>query len=170
MTKTKIVLDADVLIHFSKADRLSILPEIFKEYDYVILSAVYDEVKSIRKQIDNQIAYIGNIRIEKFVPTGEMRKEYAELRNNYGKGESACMAYCRFTHDVIGSSNLKDIKKYCNEQHIIYLTTMDFLFYAYSRKLMTEDECHEFIKIVKEKGSKLPDNEDITNYTPSVLL
>ena len=29
MGKVKIVLDADVLIHFLKAERLSLLPEIF---------------------------------------------------------------------------------------------------------------------------------------------
>ena len=36
MGKAKIVLDADVLIHFSKAERLSLLPEILPEYEYIV--------------------------------------------------------------------------------------------------------------------------------------
>ena len=103
----KIVLDADVLIHFSKAGRLSQLPEIFPEYKYVVLSTVYNEIKSLQKQLDQQIFYLKNIEKEDFSPSGEMRREYARLSTRYGKGESACMAYCRFTDNVIGSSNLR---------------------------------------------------------------
>lgn len=44
--KTQIVLDADVLIHFSKGDRLALLPTILPEYEYVVLSKVYDEIGS----------------------------------------------------------------------------------------------------------------------------
>ena len=54
MERKKIVLDADVLIHFAKAECLNVLPTIFPEYDYVVLSVVYDEVKSIRRQLVNQ--------------------------------------------------------------------------------------------------------------------
>ena len=169
MEKVKIVLDADVLIHFSKAGRLSILPDILPEYEYVVLSTVYEEIKSIQSQLDNQINFLKNIKKEQFSPTGSMRREYAILRSKYGKGESACMAYCRFTNNVIGSSNLKDIKDYCSEQNIVYLTSMDFLYYAYIRKVMTADECSDFIATVNEMNSKLP-IIDITHYTPNVNI
>lgn len=169
MERVKIVLDADVLIHFSKAERLSSLPEILPEFEHVVLSVVYEEVKSIQYQLDNQINILRNIRKEDFNPKGEMRKEYAILRSKFGKGESACMAYCRFTNNVIGSSNIKDIKEYCQEQKIEYLTTIDFLYYAYIRKKMTADECREFIETVNSKDSKLP-LVDITKYTPNSMI
>ena len=35
--KTKIVLDADVIIHFVKAGQFSLLLDIFPEYQYIIL-------------------------------------------------------------------------------------------------------------------------------------
>jgi hypothetical protein len=35
--KIKIVLDADVIIHFAKGGLLSFLPSIFPEYEYVLL-------------------------------------------------------------------------------------------------------------------------------------
>ena len=116
MKKIKIILDADVLIHFSKAGKLSLLPTILPEYDHTILSAVYEETLSIRTQIDNQINFLKNMEVLPFNPTGQMRLEYASLRSKYGKGESACMAFCRFTNNVIGSSNLRDIKEYCAAQ------------------------------------------------------
>ncbi len=57
----------------------------------------------------------------------------ADVIIHFSKGESACMAYCRYTSNIIGSSNLRDIKKYCNNHKIVYLTTIDFLYYAWLR-------------------------------------
>ena len=168
MERKKIVLDADVLIHFAKAGYLNVLPSILPEYEYIVLSVVYDEVRSIQQQIDRQIEFLKNIRKVQFEPTGEMRREYAMLTSRFGLGESACMAYCRFTDDVIGSSNIKDIKDYCNSNDIKYLTTLDFLHYAYCRQILTKEQCDEFIKTVREKGSKLP-LVDIVAYRPTEL-
>lgn len=84
MEKVKMVLDADVLIHFSKADRLSILPDIFPKYKYIILNVVYEELKTIQNQIDNQIYFLKNISIEDFTPSGKMLMEYAMLTNTFG--------------------------------------------------------------------------------------
>ena len=169
MEKVKIVLDADVLIHFAKGDMLSLLPDILPEYEHVILSAVYEEVTSIRVQVDNQIRFLKNISLEQFNPSGVMMKEYALLRGKFGKGESACMAYCKFTNNVIGSSNLKDIKEYCRNEQIIYLTTIDFLYFAFVRGKLSADDCSRFMAKVIEKGSNLP-TVDITKYVPSVQL
>ena len=169
--KTQIVLDADVVIHFAKGGRLSQLPSIFPDYEYVLLKTVYEELKDIRTQIDNQMALLKNITLLPFAPHGEMLREYAMLRSrfNFGKGESACMAYCLFTHNVIGSSNLRDIRAYCEEKKITYLTTMDFLWYAWRKHLMTANEVKTFINEVKQKGSKLP-NEDIEKYVCNTIL
>lgn len=169
MAKVRIVLDADVLIHFSKGGMLSLLPNILPEYEHVILSTVYEEIHSIRNQVDNQVRFLKNITLEPFNPTGEMLKEYALLQKSYGKGESACMAYCKFTHHVIGSSNLNDIKEYCKKEQITYLTTIDFLYFAFFRKKISAKECNEFISKVISQGSHLP-SIDITKYVPSVQL
>lgn len=170
--KTQIVLDADVVIHFAKGGRLSQLPSIFPDYEYVLLETVHEELLSdIRTQIDNQMALLKNITLLPFAPHGEMLREYAMLRSrfNFGKGESACMAYCLFTHNVIGSSNLRDIRAYCQAKQITYLTTMDFLWYAWRKHLMTANEVKTFISEVKQKGSKLP-NEDIEKYVCNTIL
>lgn len=95
--RVKIVLDADVIIHFSKGGYLSLLPQIFPEYEYLVLDRVYNELRSVATQLDNQITFFKNITKVLFQPTGQMLKEYATLKLTFGDGESACMAYCRFT-------------------------------------------------------------------------
>ena len=104
-----------------------------------------------------------------FIPQKEMKLEYAKLSRRFGKGESACMAYCRYTNNVIGSSNLRDIKEYCQQNQLIYLTTLDFLYHAIQRGKMTVDEAHEFIRTVREKGSKLPDTDFNVFISPVVI-
>jgi len=167
--KVKILVDSDILIHFAKGGALSFLPSIFPEYQYIILSTVYDEVKSLHTQLDNQIKFLKNIMLEKFDPTGEMLLEFANLKNTFGDGESACMAYCKFNHDVVGSSNLKDIKEYCIDNNITYVTTLDFLYYAFRRNILTADDCNKMIQDVRTHGSKLPDIK-IEEYVCSVEL
>lgn len=170
MERVKIVLDADVIIHFSKGGLLSLLPKIFPEYDYIVLDKVYDELATVKNQLDNQILYFKNIRKVVFAPTYEMLREYANLKASFGDGESACMTYCRFTSNIIGSSNLRDIKNYCADHGITYLTTLDFLYYAWYRMLLTDQECIAFIYDVTSKGSRLPMIQSITQYRPNVML
>ena len=164
------MLDADVIIHFSKGGLLSLLPQIFPEYEYVILDKVYNELSSVKNQLDNQIQYFGNITKLEFTPTAEIMREYAVLKSKFGDGESACMAYCRYTANIIGSSNLRDIRNYCTEHKITFLTTLDFLYYAWRRELLTEKDCIEFIDEVIAKGSRLPKIDSIMTYLPNVGL
>ncbi|KAA6312661.1 hypothetical protein EZS27_036443 [termite gut metagenome] len=167
--KTKIVIDADVIIHFLKGGYLSLLHKIFPEYQYVILDIVLN--KELRKHrdtriaIDNHLNYCKYIQIENWNPNNEMIKEFAYLSTKYGLGESASMVYCKYNQDVIASSNITEITNYCNTNNITYVTTMDFLWTAYITKKMTETECNDFISKVLSAKSKLPVKR-ITDYTP----
>lgn len=171
MKKTKIVLDADVLIHFSKGELLSILPTIFPNYQYIILSSVFEELKGdVKSQVENQIQYLKNMSVVKFAPSGEILKEYSILLSTKGKGESACLAYCRFNHDVVGSSNIRDVEDYCAKYQITYLKTFDFLYFAIQSKIVTIDEAVEFRNKVVDKGSKLPSEKELREYKSEVLI
>lgn len=170
MNKVEIVLDADVIIHFSKANYLSLLPTIFPEYQMVVLSVVYNELKGmVKQQMDNMIVLLKTIKTVTFDPKKEMKLEYACLLKRFGKGESACMAYCRYTNNVIGSSNLRDIKDYCRQHKLVYLTTIDFLYYAIKRGKMTVNEAHQFVDTVLSEGSKLPVT-DFNTFVSQVIL
>lgn len=170
MEKVKIVLDADVIIHFYKGGLLTFLPNILSEYEHIVLSHVRNEILyDIRSAMDNQRLLLKNITYVEFAPQKEMAKEYALLVKRFGKGESACMAYCKYTNNVVGSSNLRDIKDYCAQNNITYLTTCDFLYYAWRRQKMNIEEINNFINTVKERGSKLPDF-DVQTYQPNAML
>ena len=159
--KTKIVLDADVIHHFVKGGRLSLLPKIFPEFQYIVLDIVKKELPLlILSELDRQISLRKDIKEEVFGKDPAEKKEYFRLTSLnglcLGRGESACMVYCRFHDDVVGSSNTKDIKQYCQEHGIIFLTTNDFLFYAIKRGLISKGEADKFIRKVISMGSNPP--------------
>ena len=167
--KIQIVLDADVIIHFSQGGYLHLLPKVIPDCSFVVLSIVRNELRSDTKnELDNHINFLKNISLIDYNPVGDERREFARLTSLsglcLGKGESACMTYARFNNNVVGSSNLKDIKDYCSEYQIAYLTTWDFLYYAYKAGLMTKDEVYDFVHKVRDAGSILPDNDLDTYY------
>ncbi len=158
--KVKIVLDADVIIHFAKGGLLHLLPSILPGYEFIVLDKVREEIqKPALTQLQNQMAFMNNIREVKFGETVEERREFARLRSELclGKGESACMAYCKYNHDVVGSSNLTDIKDYCLDNQITFLTTIEFLYYGIIGSVITKKDAVEFIRRVNSQNSRLPE-------------
>ncbi len=169
-----ILLDADVVSHFISGGLFGILPQIFP-LRLCIMDVVVKELLAtvkFRNYIQNVISR-GVIKEITFGGDKQVMMEYARLIRQFGKGESASMAYCRYHHDVLASSNLKDISSYCQINKIPYITTMDFLAEAYNREMITEEECNSFIRDVKSAGSKLPVNtiaEYYTQYSPRTII
>lgn len=159
--KTKVVLDADIINHFSRGGRLSLLPNILPEFQFIVLDIVKNELPMlILADLDKVMNHEKTISEEVFGGTGCEKKEYLRLTAtsgpHLGRGESACMVYCRYHNDVVGSSNTKDITDYCNQNGITFLTTNVFLFYAIRRSLITKEEAVEFIQTVRSMGSYPP--------------
>jgi hypothetical protein len=158
--KTQLLLDADVLIHFHKADKIFDLSNIFKQYEYILLDIVWEEVKktsiayAIQLLIDN-----GSITLLEF-PTDDdlIDYEYEALKyEGRGVGESACMAYAKYNKNgIIASSNLSDLLPYCQNNKIPYLTTIDFLCQAMAISYYLEADCDTFIEKVLGNRSNLP--------------
>ena len=166
----KILIDADVLIHFYKGEQLFLLPKIYTN-KIIILDKVYDELRIVELKhfIDNLIKmkFLHDEALDN--SSSEIKMEYFRLKRDFGPGESAVMAYCRFNNDVVASSNLRDIKTYCESNNIKYLTTMDFLAEAYRKGILNETECDYFIYNVKSKGSKLIQHiNTIKDYIESI--
>lgn len=160
MNTKVILLDADVFIHFLKAEKQHLLPDIFSNYDLCMLDLVYEELckrEYTRTSID-ELINPGLITLINFPEDNlNILTEYARLqKEGKGQGESACMAVARYRKNIIASSNLRDIRKYCSKFRIIYLTTMDFLAEALKMGILDEEACNAFIKLTKSKGSKLP--------------
>lgn len=159
--KTKIVLDADVIIHFAKGGKLDMLPRILPEFQFMVLDVVKKELPMLIVSVLQKVISQDKTVVEEvFGKTAGEAKEYARLISRdglaLGRGESACMVYCLYHHDVVGSSNTKDVTAYCEEKGITYLTTCDFLYYAIRRGLMTKAEADAFISEVRSRGSFPP--------------
>ena len=155
----KILLDADVVIHFIKAGNQLKLTEIFPNR-LVMLDKVKQELvkrKSEALGVENFLNWC-KIPIEPMPINIDILREYAALKKIRGEGESACMAVARYRKDYIASSNIKDIKAYCEEHSIVYYTTLDVLEIAIEKGIISEEECNQFIVEVKAKDSKLPCN------------
>jgi len=156
-----LVFDADVLIHFMQAGCFSDLKRIYPNNSKVVLKKVYDEIiyKDSKNMLDSAIYTFKYISLVDFPVDMAMMKEFAHLTSpliNLGKGESACLSYCKFTQNVVVSSNLKDVKEYCKRQSIELLTTLDLIKWAYENNLWLEQECDQVLQLMVKKGARLP--------------
>ena len=156
----KVILDADVLIHFIKGDFLFSIPIILSN-ELIILDKVYEEISQRKqKEIIDSFLDRPSVQLVEFPDAPEYISEYAHLTSTrglcLGKGESACLVFARLNNDVVASSNLIDIKRYCSFHRIEYIDTIDLLIIGFETGNFTEDNCDEFIRTVRKKGSKLP--------------
>jgi len=91
MSKVKIILDADVLIHFSKSEYFHQLPSIYPGYQLAIIDALYKtEVKGeVKNYVDRYIMlFAGSIEVVEWKPDYEMMMDFSALNTCMGYGES----------------------------------------------------------------------------------
>ncbi|SFT89325.1 hypothetical protein SAMN04489724_2608 [Algoriphagus locisalis] len=157
----KILVDADVLIHLFKAEKISLLNELYPKRVY-ILDIVLNELKenrTIRNNIDSILLFSGIQELQ--FPTSSNPKllhEFLALKKETkaDDGESACLVYCKYHSDIIASSNTKDIKPYCEENGMAYLTTLDIFCIAVAKGLLSDSEVNQMIqKITHNNESHL---------------
>ncbi len=157
--KTKILLDADVVINFIKGEKLDLLVKIYPNR-FCLLDRVKTELYKRRETKEAVEILLETKSIEDVTfPEDDMDIlfEYGRLKSDrLGDGESACLAFARFRKKYISSSNIKDVHNYCKQYGIKNIPTMELLREALNKKLMTIKAVNEFIKKCIEKDSKLP--------------
>lgn len=159
----KILLDGDVISRFIKGNLFSLLSKLYPDR-LIILDIVKVEICQRKgwSRIINILIKKHGIQEVSFPNDKEYISEYSSLISTrgqaLGKGESACLVYCRFNKKILASSNLKDIHRYCDFHKIDYLTTSDIIFEGYQNGLINETTGDTFIFNVKSKGSKFPYN------------
>lgn len=159
--KLKVILiDADVVSHFIESGEIHSLGSIFPN-KIKVLDKVYAELERFpnkKREVDNLLNF-KILELEMFPENNqEIKKEYFYIKNKLfkGDGESACLAVARYSKNIIASSNLTDIKNYCNLHKVEYLTTMDFLCEALKNGIFDLIRCNQFITKVLSKNGKLP--------------
>jgi hypothetical protein len=155
--KVLILLDADVIIHLFKADKITLLNELYKGrlrmLDIVLAELLNN--RTINKIIENPFRFK---QIEEItfptISNPAMFSEYIKLKSTIKEdGERACLLYCKYFKQIIASSNTSDIVPFCEENNIAYLTTLDILTVAIERGKISKKEADECIKLIFDKGS-----------------
>ena len=157
--KVLILLDADVIIHLFKAERISLLNELFSGR-LRMLDVVHTELlnnRSINQVVENLFVFKQIEEIAFPTTTNQaMFFEYLKLKPKIkGDGERASLLYCKYYKQIIASSNTSDIVPFCNENSIAFLTTLDILSIAIHRKKITNQEANDCIRMILSKGSHL---------------
>ena len=109
--KKKILIDADVTIHFHQGNKLELIRKIFPErivYNEKVIEELYIHPE-YKVEMYNFISKGSFERID-LNDNIDYIQEYAKIIKFAGKGEAACMAIAKVNSDYIASSNLKDIK------------------------------------------------------------
>ena len=152
----RVLLDADVLSHFLKGERAGLLNDVFPG-QLVILREVMTELEQVSR-FDQSLDFLVKIYKIKVMDFSSDNKALLEFENlllaGRGPGESACMALARYHGDIIASSNLRDIKNYCQKHSITYYTTLDILHFAIQDGHLTPTECDAFLALIKKRNSK----------------
>ncbi|TAF73184.1 MAG: hypothetical protein EAZ53_13625 [Bacteroidetes bacterium] len=158
--KVFILLDADVVIHLYKGNKISLLNELYfgrlRMLDIVLTELLNN--RTIRDTVENLFRF-KQVEEIKFPTTShaDLLKEYIALKNTIiGNGERASLLFCKYNNHVIASSNTKDILPFCNKNKIAFLTTLDILAVAVQKSKIQIIEANECIKqIIKNNESHL---------------
>lgn len=158
--ENKIVLDTDVISSFAWVERFDIIIELYSP-NVIILDVVKDELIKVKHLFNRVSKYIESQDIEllEMDPYSDEGLEYARFLKDLwsiGKGEAACMAYCRYHNCILGSNNFADILNYCKKFGIQIKTTVEIMIEAYENELIDFRIGSRMWKKMIEKRRKLP--------------
>ena len=157
--KILILLDADVVIHLFKAERISLLNELYSGRLRMLDVRHYELLnkRTVNKIIENLFLFKQVKEI--ILPTisnPPLFQEYVKLKYEIkGDGERASLLYCKYFRQIIASSNTRDIVPFCETNSIAYLTTLDIFAVAVDRGKMSIKEVDACINLIINQKSYL---------------
>lgn len=177
MAKNKVLLiDADVISHFIATGRIDTLTAILAPHAVYVVDNVYKEATwhptdfQRKAKVDAWMTRCKVSRIGFPYTNDHVKKEFFRLKKEsplLGEGERACMSMARFGHEVVASSNFRDVADYCDAFGIEYIGTLDILAIALNKGIYTQEDCNNFIAdAVSLNKARFPVS-DITHYTPT---
>ena len=157
MESNGILLDADILSHFIAAGEQNLIKKIFAGQYLLLPDQVYLEASRCpwdpgRKRTLDQWILDNRVLLIQFPAdvSSPVADEYFRLKAEnprLGKGERACMAIAKYHHDIIASSNFRDIAPYCRLNSITYLGMLDILWIAIQNAIIDETRADRIIDI-----------------------
>lgn len=168
-----LVLDADLLSCFLHTNHLALLGKSHPQA--VILDVVrseIDKVPSLRAAL-GQVTESGWFSLRSIdVPSAEAF-EYASLTRKkhlpspLGHGEAAVMAWVRYNGGTVGSNNLRDVRTYCQDNNLRFITIRGIVADAVlNRESLSMVDAELFWAAMLAKGRRLPCQtaQDAVNY------
>ena len=76
-----------------------------------------------------------------------------------GPGEAAVLSYARLQDGTVASNNLRDVRAYCEQYHMVLITTADIMCHAVAQGIMTVAEGEDLWKGMKARRRRLPDGD-----------
>lgn len=178
MARSKVLLiDNDVLSHFAATGNLDKLSDILSRHTIFIHEVVLKEAEKFKK-VPSRYTDIQNWMQRKGIQVLHFPKGFSspQVRDFYklGKeyrvldpGERAIIACARNGGEIVVSSNFRDVKNYCEENHIEYIGTFDILTIAMMKGIWSEADCNKFIsEAIRINGARFPKTV-IGGYTPT---
>ncbi len=157
--KVLILLDADVVIHLFKAERISLLHELYagrlRMLDIVLAELLNN--RTVNKIVESLFVF-KHVEEIKFptISIPSLLQEFVRLKYEIeGAGERASLLYCKHFKQIIASSNTRDIVPFCEANSIAYLTTMDLFAVAVDRGKMTSKEVEACVNLILNQKSYL---------------
>ena len=158
--EVELIVDTDFISNFGWVDRIDIIidqsaPNIIltdvveNELKNPKITHIYDRLKTF---IDS-----GDIKQYSIIASSEIGREFISLcwESGLGEGESACLAYCKINGGLLGSNNLSDVYKYCQDNDIKIITTADVLKKSFERGYITLDNGEEILAKMLRKERKI---------------
>ncbi len=158
-----LVLDADLLSCFLHTNRLALLATLYPQA--IILDVVRSEINkvpSLRSALAQvtQSGWFSLISLD--VPSDEAT-EYASLTRKrrlpspLGHGEAAVMAWVRYNGGTVGSNNLRDVRAYCQDNTLRFMTIRAIVADAViNRELLSMADAESFWAAMLTKKRRLP--------------
>ncbi|MCL5065069.1 MAG: hypothetical protein M1600_08380 [Firmicutes bacterium] len=158
-----LVLDADLLSCFLHTNHLALLGKLYPQA--VILDVVrseIDKVPSLRSAL-GQVTQSGWFSLRSVDVPSDEAAEYAfltrkkRLPSPLGHGEVAVMAWVRYNGGTVGSNNLRDVRTYCQDNNLRFMTIRAIVADAVlNRKNLSMVDAESFWAAMLTKGRRLP--------------
>lgn len=143
--KTCIIIDADVLMNFHYVDGMKVLLNALPGCELAMLDVVYDAVaqlpamkKTMNRECIRENEFVEKVRRVRFSPKSDSMKEYFNLQERLGEGESANFVYCKDSKDKVffACNDNQDTIKYCRDNGIRRVSFNDIMFYGIKNRVI----------------------------------
>jgi predicted nucleic acid-binding protein len=151
VTRTKIVVDTDILSMFAKAGAMPVLGAFLGQGRLVMTPAIYDEITApLQYGYTYPMAVLAQVPVEPL--TAQIWQEYERLwglRSALGKGELQAIAFCK-VEGTLFATNDGVARRFAREQGVQVLTLQAILRGLWLSGSRSKDEVRVLLECIKE--------------------